>query len=525
MHHRRHRVIQYTENAKHLYDFARAHPGFFKPAYIISIITWFIVGASYFYVFRDNGLFWIFFAPVVLYIVAYNVLSKVIMLHFKKFDLVYHNQLKSYWNNLKEYPSVDVFLPICGESHDTLRNTWEGVRQLVYNYPGAIIPHVLDDKGDEIAKKMAAEFEFNYFSRPNKGEMKKAGNLKYGFTHTKGEFILILDADFRPEPNMLEELMPYFLAQNTRDYGEEIGIVQSPQSFLMSEELAKSRPLAFGAASIQDYFYHFIQCARQDFGSGAICVGSNAVYRRAALETIGGTAQIEHSEDVWTGFKLISKGWRLKYVPLCIAFGECPDNAQAFYKQQSRWCSGSMSLMTSKEFWTAPLPWYTKLCFISGFAFYISNVMYLLLPFITIANIFTGNFGISLWYYVFIAAMSFNAIFLLSLHIYPRWKFSTIVAHMVAAWSYVFTLINLIFKRREPWQPTGAKMKLSPNFLLLRRSIILYCCLIAIGMGIAVYFAGPRLLEPINVGYFGWLVINLFNHSSALYGLYRYAPK
>jgi len=31
-------------------------------------------------------------------------------------------------------------------------------------------------------------------------------------------------------------------------------------------------------------------------------VGSNAVYRRAALEAVGGTAEIGFSEDVHTGY-------------------------------------------------------------------------------------------------------------------------------------------------------------------------------------------------------------------------------
>ena len=56
----------------------------------------------------------------------------------------------------------------------------------------------------------------------------------------------------------------------------------------------------------------------------AICVGSNAVYRRAALDSNGGTTLIEHSEDVHTGFDLRRNGWPLRYIPVNLATGLCP---------------------------------------------------------------------------------------------------------------------------------------------------------------------------------------------------------
>jgi len=56
---------------------------------------------------------------------------------------------------------------------------------------------------------------------------------------------------------------------------------------------------------------------------GAICVGSCAVYRRAALDTNGGTTLIEHSEDVHTGFDLRGLGWDLRYIPVAVSTGVC----------------------------------------------------------------------------------------------------------------------------------------------------------------------------------------------------------
>ncbi len=50
-------------------------------------------------------------------------------------------------------------------------------------------------------ENLAKEYGFKYLSRPNKGEMKKAGNLKYGFERSEGEYIVVFDADFAPLQN------------------------------------------------------------------------------------------------------------------------------------------------------------------------------------------------------------------------------------------------------------------------------------------------------------------------------------
>ena len=57
----------------------------------------------------------------------------------------------------------------------------------------------------------------------------------------------------------------------------------------------------------------------------------------------------EHSEDLHTGFDLHRMGWRLRYLPVALSTGICPDNIVAFLNQQYRWCSGTMSLLRHQE--------------------------------------------------------------------------------------------------------------------------------------------------------------------------------
>lgn len=140
------------------------------------------------------------------------------------FSLRRHRKLVRRWRP-DAYPSVDVFLPVCGEPLEVLYNTWDHVWRLRESYPGAVTPFVLDDAADDEVRAMAADFGFEYGSRENRGWFKKAGNLHFGFGISNGDHILILDADFAPRPDLLNELLPYM------DEDPTVGIVQSPQFF------------------------------------------------------------------------------------------------------------------------------------------------------------------------------------------------------------------------------------------------------------------------------------------------------
>ena len=43
------------------------------------------------------------------------------------------------------YPAVDIYLPICGEPIELLRNTWTAVSGLIEEYQGQVRAYVLDD--------------------------------------------------------------------------------------------------------------------------------------------------------------------------------------------------------------------------------------------------------------------------------------------------------------------------------------------------------------------------------------------
>ena len=410
----------------------------------------------------------------------YYFLSLIINLFTPDFDVVAHKQSIEQWKQDRlrdgQWPSVDVFLPICGEPIEVLRNTWKLVMEMCKRYPGKTTIYVLDDGNSAQAKEEAEKFQhvgFRYIVRPNRGVKKKAGNLKYGFEHSDGDAILIFDADFCPQREMIFHLLP------TLWNNERVGIVQSPQYFRTSTQ---QNWLARGASAVQELFYRYVQVSRNHH-KGAICVGSCALYRRAALASIGGPHQIEHSEDVWTGVMCYTKGWTLRYIPINLAVGLCPSDFNAFLRQQYRWCRGSMSLLFSKIFWRTSMPFVTRLCYISGFCYYCHTALFLFIaPAIPITLLLFLSQQIRWENYVYVIPS-----IIYSLIIFPLWHKSdyglngglldAMAAKLIYSWAHALTLIDLARGRPLGWQPTGssaAKARATTHWHIKHAHLLLF---------------------------------------------------
>ncbi|MGN9759578.1 glycosyltransferase family 2 protein [Streptomyces sp. SD31] len=436
------RLLPQPPDSEEKYSYVRRHLWILTAASLISMSC--LVVSQFRLIHSTPWL--IVLLPFLGFTVLYYVTSLRVTGFTADFDLAAHRRLVQAWRP-KEYPTVAIFLPVCGEPVDVLENTWTHVRRLADRYPGRSVPYVLDDSADPSLAAMAEKFGFVYASRPNRGWFKKAGNLHFGLGISDEEYILILDADFAPRADLLAELLPYM------EYDPRTGIVQSPQYFRV---LDRQTWVERGAGAVQELFYRAIQVSRQRYG-GAICVGSCAVYRRTALEANGGTTLIEHSEDVHTGFDLRRLGWDLRYVPIPLATGNCPDNVSAFYHQQYRWCSGSMSLLGSRKFWDAKLRLTTRLCYVSGFFYYVHTALFTLVaPLIPITLLLAMPETVKVEYMLPVLPSVIYTVL-----IFPWWHrcpygLEAWAVRLMYGWAHTFAIWDAVWGRHQPWRPTGS---------------------------------------------------------------------
>jgi cellulose synthase (UDP-forming) len=397
---------------------------------------------SHWWFLEETHLWW--YAIYIFLTTAWTLPHFLFVAISRNFNLADHIQTVADYSN-DEDPSVDVFITTCGEPLDVIENTISYATRLTYR---PLTLYVLDDGQSLAVKTLAETYGIHYLTRPNPGQMKKAGNLLYGYEHSQGTFILVLDADFAVAPCALEHMVPWM----KRD--PKIGILQTPQYFDTTPNLSWT---ARGAAYCQEVFYRVIQPARDYLGQSAICVGTNALYRRAALAENGGFYQVPSSEDVHNGVALIDKGWSVKYLPILIARGLCPDTPQSLFKQHYRWCSGSMKLISSRFFWLSRMPLWQKMIYFCGACYYPAAAFSVLITLLHMGVMDLWLYEDVRWYSLFLFLPKMLLVYL----VMPFWNQSTWGIHSLKAavmfsWAYLIAFWDLFRGQTEGWIASGS---------------------------------------------------------------------
>jgi cellulose synthase (UDP-forming) len=385
---------------------------------------------------------WPFLAFTTTYI-AYQAISLPVNFTGPGFDLPAHQAFIGAWRP-SSYPAVDIFLPVCGEPIEVLRNTWTAVSNLVAAYEGVAKPYVLDDGASDEARCTAESLGFHYIRRPDLPSYKKAGNLRYAFARTGGEYLVILDADFAPRPDFLAETLPYL-------DDPAVAIVQTPQFF---RESPAQTWIENAAGAVQEVFYRSIQVARNRFDA-AICVGTSAVYRRVALEPFGGPTLIPYAEDVHTGLDVRRHGWSLVYLPVILSTGICPDRLDAFVRQQYRWCSGNVGIVFSRRLWSVPMTIPARLTYISGFCYYAFTALLTFFgPIIPIVMLAFLPGQIELRNFIILAPAMLTGLVLYPLWHRARYGPATWSLGVARGWAHVFAIWDGAWGKNMSWHPT-----------------------------------------------------------------------
>ncbi|MEQ4609626.1 cellulose synthase catalytic subunit [Streptomyces cavourensis] len=424
---------------------------------------WVLVSSSLAFVFTAATMFafalrtpalWAFLAVLALNVVAL-ALSSVNSLRQRRLTRASHEVLVRAWQPA-ELPTVDLYLPTCGEPLPVLDNAYRAVAAL--DWPGALTVWVLDDGDRPEVEELAARHGYTYVVRPDRGHLKKAGNLNHALTLSSSEFIAILDADFAPRPDFLRHLVPYLA-------DPAVGIVQSPQCFDTDGTMGWIQRAA-GAA--QEWFFRWIQPSR-DASDAAICCGSNAVYRRTAIDLAGGFARLDHSEDLYTGLALHEQGFRTLYVPVLVAKGTSPDELTSYVNQQYRWAMGNLHLLGTPVLQRMRAPWRMRLCFYEGVVGYLTTaVNTFAAPLPPLVMMFWYPDHIRPWHVLPLLAPLWLWHVLLPRISRTRWRVEVIRANVLTSVAAATAFWHTLRGRSAAWVPTGVRARGSSGSMARR---------------------------------------------------------
>jgi len=267
---------------------------------------------------------------------------------------------------------VDVLIPVYNEPLDIVELTIAAATKL----PGAKVRvSVLDDGRRKALAALAVRYGAAYVRRGvNTGA--KAGNLNHALARTQAPFVLVLDCDHMPGPSLFPVMLPYF-----HDPG--VGFVQAPQYYANAHSSAVAR-----AAWAQQALF-FGPIARGKGRMGAMfCCGTNVIFRRSALDEVGGFPEDSITEDFELSVALHERGWRSVYVSEVVARGLGPEDMASYVSQQRRWARGCLS--TLPRVVRARLPWKLRAQYLLSATYFLSGwtvLVYMTLP---VVRILTG---------------------------------------------------------------------------------------------------------------------------------------
>jgi cellulose synthase (UDP-forming) len=232
----------------------------------------------------------------------------------------------------RRHPTVDIFVPIVDEPLEILHRTLIGC--LAQDYPrDRFTVHVLDDGRREDVRGLARDIGCNYLRRRDRTNA-KAGNLNHALSQTTGELVAIFDVDHVPVRNFLVRTIGFF-------DDDSVAFMQTPHYFYNPDVFQKNLHLEREIRNDQDLFFRVIQPGR-DRHNSAFFAGSSGVFRRAALEQIGGFRTNTLTEDLTTSLVLHSRGWKSRYLDEVLSAGLTPESHRSYLRQKERWAMGAV---------------------------------------------------------------------------------------------------------------------------------------------------------------------------------------
>jgi len=245
-------------------------------------------------------------------------------------------------------PMVSLHIPAYNEPPELLIATIKAVEQI--DYPDFEIVVLDNNTSDPAVYGPVEEYcrgrervRFVHVA-PWPGYKAGACNLALRtYTDPRAEIIGMIDADDIVQPHYLRETVAYFSDRS-------LGFVQT---FEGNRDYQGS---AYYTACVDSYqaFYLAVMSSRNERDSVPF-VGTMGLFRRSALEGVGGWNEWCISEDTEASLRVLKAGWSGLYVPRCFGRGIVPPTYAGLNTQRHRWCFGAMQIL--RLHWRSLMPW------------------------------------------------------------------------------------------------------------------------------------------------------------------------
>ncbi|HET92033.1 MAG TPA: glycosyltransferase [Chloroflexi bacterium] len=244
-------------------------------------------------------------------------------------------------------PDVSVIIPTYGELPEMVYRTARSV--LEQDYPQRRLHLLISDDGRspkiraliEPLQRAYPQAQIGYHTPPRRGDPQRRGEAKAGNLNSALDLIEI----HAPEIRFIE----------TRDADDEVGapdfLRQAVGQMMADRDVAFVQTIKEAQVSpgdpfgnLEPLFYRKAMLAKNAANAVFPC-GSGLVWRRQALDEIGGFPTWSLVEDLQSGAEALRRGWRGVYLPIVGAVGQtAPEDVPNQIKQRGTWAVDTMRL-------------------------------------------------------------------------------------------------------------------------------------------------------------------------------------
>jgi cellulose synthase (UDP-forming) len=416
-----------------------------------------------------------------------------------------------------ELPTVDILIATYNEPVSILRQTVAAAASQRYPKDKFKV-YVCDDGHREEVRQLAEEYGAAWSVRDEHVHA-KAGNLNNCLeNYASGELFLVLDADMIAKTTFLERTVGHFIDPN-------VALVQAPQVFYNPDPFQNNLQLYDAIPNEQDFFMREVMTRRSAFNA-VLNVGTNALFRRSAIDEIGLIPVGTITEDMATSMLLQAKGFKTIFINETLAMGLSPDTFSDYVIQRDRWCRGNIQVMKKWNPLTLPgLSFMQRLIYFDGVLYWffgLQKIIYNLGPILFLLTgipIFYADVFTMLMFFVptyYIASL----VFTMFSHKSRTYAWAHIYESALAPYLFLSAFSELLFARKAGFSVTPKGEAGGRSYyafkVALPHLILLGFSLTALGLGIHKMLTDVNYMIPVYLVNLFWLLYNMLGIIAAL---------
>ena len=287
-------------------------------------------------------------------------------------------ELFDYPKTKKKY-TISVLVPAYNEEK-TIENTIKSIFSSGYPVKELIVLNdgSKDDTGKIVQKLLKKYPALKLINKENSG---KGDSLNQGIKIAKGDLVAVVDADSYPANDSFGKMIGFF-DDSSVGAATCVFVPRNRDNFLEKLQVIEYNVIAFTRKLLGyvDAIY--------------VTPGPLALYRKSALEKIGGFSTKNMTEDIEATWHLAYEGYKRKMCLATYATTTVPNKFKLWYKQRRRWNIGGLQCISQY-----------KGCFLKK-----GMLGFFILPFF-VMQLFLGLIGLTIFFYLITTKIISNYLF------------------------------------------------------------------------------------------------------------------